>query len=72
MAAPDPFAEMSDFSLAPRAPSIHGTARNFTPNPASAEVEAITDIAGDRFLGQIFSGRYFGRDRRVIKHAENW
>jgi hypothetical protein len=25
MAAPEPFAEMSDFSLAPRAPSIHGT-----------------------------------------------
>ena len=25
MAAPERFAEMSDFSLAPRAPSIHGT-----------------------------------------------
>jgi hypothetical protein len=25
MAAPERFAEMPDFSLAPRAPSIHGT-----------------------------------------------
>ena len=29
MAAPERFAEMSDFSLAPRAPSIHGTTRTF-------------------------------------------
>ncbi len=29
MAAPDPLAEMSDFPLAPRAPSIHGTQRRF-------------------------------------------
>jgi len=29
MAAPERFAEMSDFSLAPRAPSIHGTKRQF-------------------------------------------
>ena len=27
MAAPERFAEMSDFSLAPQAPSIHGTKR---------------------------------------------
>src|SRR5262245_48519830 len=30
MAAPDPLAEVSDFSLAPRAPSIHGTERTST------------------------------------------
>ena len=29
MAAPERFAKMSDFSLAPRAPSIHGTKRHF-------------------------------------------
>ena len=29
MAAPERFAEMSDFSLAPRAPSIHGTSLHF-------------------------------------------
>src|SRR5262245_55599812 len=29
MAAPERFAEMSNFSLAPRAPSIHGTDRRF-------------------------------------------
>jgi hypothetical protein len=29
MAAPERFAEMPDFSLAPRAPSIHGTKRQF-------------------------------------------
>jgi hypothetical protein len=29
MAAPEPFAEMPDFSLAPQAPSIHGTSRHF-------------------------------------------
>src|SRR3974377_2063446 len=29
MAAPDRFAELYDFSLAPRAPSIHGTSRLF-------------------------------------------
>ena len=29
MAAPERFAEMPDFSLAPRAPSIHGTSRHF-------------------------------------------
>jgi hypothetical protein len=28
MAAPERFAEMPDFSLAPRAPSIHGTSRH--------------------------------------------
>jgi len=28
MAAPERFAEMSDFSLAPQAPSIHGTKRH--------------------------------------------
>jgi hypothetical protein len=28
MAAPERFAEMPDFSLAPRAPSIHGGALN--------------------------------------------
>jgi len=30
MAAPERFAELSDFSLAPRAPSIHGPSRHFT------------------------------------------
>jgi hypothetical protein len=29
MAAPERFAEMPDFSLAPQAPSIHGTSRTF-------------------------------------------
>jgi len=29
MAAPERFAELSDFSLAPRAPSIHGPSRDF-------------------------------------------
>jgi hypothetical protein len=29
MAAPERFAEMPDFSLAPQAPSIHGTSRPF-------------------------------------------
>jgi len=29
MAAPERFAELSDFSLAPRAPSIHGPSRQF-------------------------------------------
>jgi len=31
MAAPERFAEMPDFSLAPRAPSIHGTYRQSVP-----------------------------------------
>ena len=31
MAAPERFAEMPDFSLAPRAPSIHGTFRTWQP-----------------------------------------
>ena len=35
MAAPDPLAEMSDFPLAPRAPSIHGTSRHFAAAPQS-------------------------------------
>ena len=38
MAAPERFADMSDFSLAPRAPSIHGTFRHLAAchRPTSA------------------------------------
>ena len=42
MAAPERFAELSDFSLAPRAPSIHGPSRHFA-GPQS--LVAIGDIA---------------------------
>jgi len=45
MAAPDPLAEMSDFSLAPRAPSIHGT------EPTSPDVGFHVAIGGAADIG---------------------
>ena len=56
MAAPDPLAEMSDFSLAPRAPSIHGTyvTLRLTSSmyhrfhaPYDCRIEQVTYISGD-------------------------
>src|SRR5665811_2491204 len=44
MAAPERFAEMSDFSLAPRASSIHGTSRQFAAPQNSVAIGAIADI----------------------------
>jgi hypothetical protein len=41
MAAPERFAEMPDFSLAPRAPSIHGTKRQFTRCSVMSGVDAV-------------------------------
>jgi hypothetical protein len=44
MAAPDPLVEMSDFPLAPRAPSIHGTSRHFGAAQQSVAFGGTTDI----------------------------
>jgi hypothetical protein len=44
MAAPDPFVEMSDFPLAPRAPSIHGTSPTKSENHLMSAVVGISDI----------------------------
>src|SRR3974377_2554726 len=38
MAAPERFAELSDFSLAPRAPSIHGPLRHFAASQNSVAI----------------------------------
>jgi len=44
MAAPERFAEMTDFPLAPRAPSIHGTSATSVDVGVRSEIGAITDI----------------------------
>ena len=44
MAAPERFAEMSDFSLAPRASSIHGTLRQIMRCNTMAAIGVIADI----------------------------
>jgi hypothetical protein len=44
MAAPDPLAEMSDFPLAPRAPSIHGTFETSSDVRSSGVIGGIADI----------------------------
>jgi hypothetical protein len=44
MAAPERFAEMFDFSLASRAPSIHGTSRHFAVLQKSVAIGVTTDI----------------------------
>src|ERR1039458_6053132 len=43
MAAPERFAERSDFSLAPRAPSIHGTLRQFAAPQNLSPIGLTTD-----------------------------
>jgi putative ABC transport system substrate-binding protein len=45
MAAPERFAKMSDFSLAPRAPSIHGTKRHFAASQQTVALGCKADIA---------------------------
>ena len=55
MAAPERFAEMPDFSLALRAPSIHGTSRRF------AAPQNLVAIGGsEHSLRCKSSGRYWG------------
>src|SRR5688500_10729958 len=44
MAAPERFAEMSDFSLAPRAPSIHGTSLHFVATQQFVRFRIEADI----------------------------
>src|SRR6516164_6589130 len=44
MAAPERFAEMSDSSLAPRAPSIHGTKRSILDVRYSVAIEGKADV----------------------------
>src|SRR5450756_1082233 len=48
MAAPERFAEMSDFSLAPRAPSIHGTCLLYTSD--AADDLLCVDLGGRRII----------------------
>src|SRR5450759_5023249 len=47
MAAPERFAERSDFSLAPRAPSIHGTSRHFAALQNLSAIGVTADIKRD-------------------------
>jgi len=47
MAAPERFAKMSDFSLAPRAPSIHGTKRHFAAAQQTVALGVKADMGGD-------------------------
>ena len=47
MAAPERFAELSDFSLAPRAPSIHGPSRYFAVLLNLVAIGGIADIGCD-------------------------
>src|SRR3974377_907183 len=44
MAAPERFAELSDFSLAPRAPSIHGPSRQCAASQNLVVIGGIADI----------------------------
>jgi hypothetical protein len=45
MAAPERFAQMSDFPLATRAPSIHGTSQTSRDVRFSAAIGVTADIA---------------------------
>ena len=47
MAAPERFAELSDFSLAPRAPSIHGPSRHFAASLNLVAIPGMADIGCD-------------------------
>jgi hypothetical protein len=56
MAAPEPFAEMPDFSLAPRAPSIHDpTATLPAPEPGGPVAKSIPTAspAMPKFSGKL-------------------
>src|SRR5450756_1327434 len=46
MAAPERFAETSDFSLAPRAPSIHGTNAKCRPAPQLSAYRGKPEVIG--------------------------
>src|SRR3974377_2174450 len=83
MAAPERFAELSDFSLAPRAPSIHGPSRHFVASQNLVAMEGGLNrstqhsiltgkdgVYGD--ATRILSGVHCGSEDRALGSLAAW